>query len=593
MNRYILIILLFLTIDLSAQSLKVAENYMDQGEIEKARALYEKLHEKNPGSRKITLSYVDALIQLEDLQKAENTLKAYVKDRQKPVAMVVLGHVHTLMNEQQQADIWYEKAIKLIEENPYFGFSIGKKFEEYGLLDKAVRTYEKANKIRPSINFKVKLARIYGEKGELEKMFENYINLVLERSNYRSVIKRNFDAYITEDPENEANKVFRNLLIKNIQEEPDVYLNELLAWLYVQEKKYIKAYAQQKAAVMRSKTSYSSLINIGEVAEEEGDLEQARIIYDKIIQGSVAKRPKIEAATALMQLKIKQADDEELAELEKDFEDLLNKFGRGKDTEKLQLDFARFLAFKLEKTDKAENMVNALLDKNLYRFSEGKAKLLLADILVLEEKFNQALIYYTQVEKMLPNNPLGQKAKFKVAKTSYYKGDFDWAVTQLDVLKKATSQLIANDALELALHIKDNGLRDSTQTALKKVAQADLMLFQNKTASAEKQLAAVISEFPDHDIIDEAHYRLAQIYQQQGDHQQALDAYKVIINNYPDSILIDNAYFQVAELLQYQLGKKQEAKDHYGKILFDHQDSIFYVEAQKEFRKLRGDQQIN
>lgn len=593
MNRYILIIVLFLTIDLSSQSLKVAENYMDQGEIEKARALYEKLHEKKPGSRKITLSYVEVLIQLEELQKAEKTLKAYVSDRQKPVAMVVLGHVHTLKNEKEQADIWYEKAIKLIEENPYFGFSIGKKFEEYGLLDKAIRTYEKANKIRPSINFKVKLARIYGEKGDLEKMFENYINLVVVRVNYRSVIKRNFDAYITEDPENEANKVFKNLLIKKIQEEPDVYLNELLAWLYVQEKKYIKAYAQQKAVVMRSKTAYSSLINIGEVAEKEAYHDKARAIYEKVIDESRTKRPKIEAATALMQLKIKQADDEQLAALEKDFEGYLNKFGKGKNTEKLQLDFARFLAFKLEKIDRAKNMINALLDKNLYRFSEGKAKLLLADILVLEEKFNQALIYYTQVEKMLPNNPLGQKAKFKVAKTSYYKGDFDWAVTQLDVLKKATSQLIANDALELALHIKDNGLRDSTQTALKKVAQADLMLFQNKMVSAEKKLAETISEFPDHDIIDEVHFRLAQIYQQQGNYQKAFDAYKVIIDNYPDSILIDNAYFQVAELLQYQLNNKQEAQDYYGKILFDHQDSIFYVDAQKEFRKLRGGQQIN
>jgi tetratricopeptide (TPR) repeat protein len=593
MDRFILIIVLFLTIDLSAQSLKVAENYMDQGEIEKARALYAKLYEKNPASRKIALSYVDALIQLEDLQKSEKTLKVYVKDRQKPVAMVVLGHVHTLKNESQQADIWYEKAIKLIEENPYFGFSIGKKFEEYGLLDKAARTYEKANTIRPSINFKVKLARIYGEQGKLEKMFENYINLVVERVNYRSVIKRNFDAYITDNPENEANKVFKNLLIKNIQEQPEVYLNELLAWLYVQEKKYIKAYAQQKAVVMRSKTSYSSLINIGEVAEKEGNIDQAGIIYNKIIQGSVAKRPKIDAATALMQLRIKLADNEELAELEEDFEDYLNKFGKGKDTESLQLDFARFLAFKMENTDKSKAIINALLDKNLYRFSEGKAKLLLADILVLEEKFNQALIYYTQVEKMLPNNPLGQKAKFKVAKTSYYKGDFDWAVTQLDVLKKATSQLIANDALELALHIKDNGLRDSTQTALKNVAQADLKLFQNKTISAKKQLAKVISAFPDHDIIDEAHFRLAQIHQQQGNYQQAFDAYKVIIDNYPDSILIDNAYFQVSEILQYQLNNKQEAKDYYGKILFDHQDSIFYVEAQKEFRKLRGDQQIN
>ncbi|MDR9447929.1 MAG: tetratricopeptide repeat protein [Psychroflexus sp.] len=593
MKRYILIICCFLSFSAVGQNLQVAENYMEQGEIKKAKAVYEKLYEQNPKDKRHALGLAQSQLELKDYENAQQTLQSYLKDRQQPDVMVVLGHVYTVQGEDQKADVWYKKAISKIEERPYFAFTIGKKFEEYGLLNQAIRTYEKGNALRPSINFKIKLARIYGEKGNLEKMFANYIDLITERENYYNVIRRNFDGYITENPDNEANQIFRKLLIKNIQKAPHIMLNKMLSWLYIQEKQYLKAFAQQKAIVMRTDSSYQSMIYIGEVAAEEGFTDQAKQIYKSIIKQAKTKGAKIEATTALMQLNVRQADQQDYASLEEDYENYLNQFGRGKDTENLQLDFARFLAFKLENIDKSKAMINALLDKNLYRFSEGNAKLLLADILVLEEKFNQALIYYTKVEKMLPNNPLGQKAKFKVARTSYYKGDFDWAVTQLDVLKKATSQLIANDALELALHIKDNGLRDSTQTALKKVAQADLMLFQNKKVSAEKQLSAVIAEFPNHDIIDEVHFRLAQIYQQQGKHQQALDAYKVIINNYPDSILIDNAYFQVAELLQYQLNNKQEAKDYYGKILFDHQDSIFYVEAQKEFRKLRGDQQIN
>jgi outer membrane protein assembly factor BamD (BamD/ComL family) len=66
--------------------------------------------------------------------------------------------------------------------------------------------------------------------------------------------------------------------------------------------------------------------------------------------------------------------------------------------------------------------------------------------LVFDEKFNQALIYYSQIQNKIKNDPIAQEARFKVARTSYFKGDFAWAQTQLDILKKSTSQLIANDA---------------------------------------------------------------------------------------------------------------------------------------------------
>ena len=593
MQKLFLTISFLLFLATYGQNAKVAENYMDQGEIEKAKATYEKLYERKPNNSKIAVGLAKAYLELEEYEPAQKTLTRYLQKRNQPAVMITLAHIYTVEGKDEQAEIWYDKAIQLIDKNPYYAFSIGKKLEEYGKLDKAIKAYEKGNEIRPSINFKVKLARIYGEKGNLQKMFSNYIDLILERANYYGVIKRNFEGYIVENPMNEANRVFRKLLIKNIQQEPKVILNEMLSWLYIQEKQYIKAFAQQKAVTMRSDASFQSLINIGKIAEEEGYEQDALKIYKKIIDDKVAQRGKIEATTALMKLKVKTAEPTEFAEIKADYNKYLNKFGRNPDTDKMQQDYARFLAFQLDKIDEAKQIISDLLDKNLYRFSKGSAKILLADILVLEESFNQALIYYTQVEKLLPNNKLGQKAKFKVAKTSYYKGDFKWAVTQLDVLKKATSQLIANDALELALHIKDNGLRDSTQTALQQVAQADLRLFQKRVVSAEKQLAETLEEFPDHDIIDEVHFRLAEIYQQQGKYEQAIDALKKIFNNFPNSILIDNAYFKLAEILQYELDQKQEAQDYYGKILFDHQDSIFYVEAQQQYRKLRGDQEIN
>ena len=74
------------------------------------------------------------------------------------------------------------------------------------------------------------------------------------------------------------------------------------------------------------------------------------------------------------------------------------------------------------------------LKLNISEFQEAKVKLLLADILVLQEKFNEALIFYSQIQMSLKNSTISQEARFKVAKTSYYKGDFEWAESQLKIL---------------------------------------------------------------------------------------------------------------------------------------------------------------
>ena len=80
----------------------------------------------------------------------------------------------------------------------------------------------------------------------------------------------------------------------------------------------------------------------------------------------------------------------------------------------------------------------------------------------------------------------------KMAKTSYYKQDFDWALQQVKVLKQSSSLLIANDAIELFLLISDNSVEDSTRVALKAFSKADLLTFQKKNDLALEQFIQIL-----------------------------------------------------------------------------------------------------
>jgi tetratricopeptide (TPR) repeat protein len=208
---------------------------------------------------------------------------------------------------------------------------------------------------------------------------------------------------------------------------------------------------------------------------------------------------------------------------------------------------------------------------------------------VVQNKFNQALVYYTQIQMAVKNSALAQQARFKVAKTSFYKGDFDWAETQLKVLKSSASQLTANDALELQLLITDHTGIDSLNSALKQYAKADLLSLQNKPKEAIKLLDSVLKDYKSDPIIDQVLLFQAHLYESQKQYMNAASNYSKIIKDYKEEILVDDAYFYLAELYRTHLEDLEKAQFNYESIIFNHEDSIHFVEARYQYRLLRGD----
>lgn len=587
---FILIFLVGLTSGFS-QNPALAQNYFDQGEYEKALSIYRQLYEKNPNNINYLQKMVASHQELGDYEMATKLLMQKVmRSSRHPDLFVELGYSFQLQGNSEAANENYIKAISLVNENPFYAHSVGEAFLRHNLLDQAAQTYETAIQISPNANFTIQLARIYGEQGKTEEMFANYLKLIEENPGLFHTVNRFLGQYITEDPENEANQIFRKLLLKKLQENPDVLYNQMLSWLFTQQKDFKNAFVQEKAISMRSEGDLRRIFDLAYVARSAEEYETAKDILNYLIQNSHTDEDKLNAYFILLEMRTKTARKEEYQEVQTAFEDLFALYGKGQKTMYIQIVYADFLAFKLEKIEEAKSILNGFLSQKTGLFPEAKAKMKLADILVLDEKFNQALIYYSQVQKLVKNDILAQEARFKVAQTSYYKGDFDWALTQLDVLKSSTSQLIANDAMELSLLIKDNSLEDSTRTALKSFAKADLYIFQKKNTQALQVLNEILEKHKGESIIDEALFRKGQLLEEMGKYEEAELAYQKIISSYNTDIFADNAYFALGELYRLYLDQPEKAQENYEQIIFNHQDSIYFVEARKNFRQLRGDE---
>jgi len=575
---------------LNAQSEQLAKNFFDQGEYEKALKVYQKLYEENPANPIYFNGVVSANQQMENFEEAEKMLLDRLnRSANNPSILIELGHNYELQNDEEKAKQFYDEALQAIESRPNYAYSIARGFEQYNLLDYAAEAYEWAMEKTTDRNYNLQLARIYGEQGKIEEMFSNYLDLIEDNMKFYGIANREFNRYISEDSQSEANMVFRKLLLKRLQEDPQLLYNEMLSWLFIQQKDFDKAFAQERAIFKRGENSLQGILNLAILSKEAEEYEIAEEIIAYAIEESPSRTFNLQARHFLLKIQLETAKTEEYSTVKENFKSLLEEYSYAPETLDIQVDYANFMAFNLDQKEQAIELLKGLAQVTPDKFSLAKVKMAMADILVIQEKFNEALIYYSQIQNLVKNDVISQNARFKVAKTSYYKGDFKWAKTQLDILKSSTSQLIANDAMELSLLISDNSLEDSTQTALKKFAHADLLTFQKKNSEAIQALDSILINHKGEKIEDEALLSQAKLYEKEEDFKSAEKNYQIIIHTFNQDILADNAHYFLAELYANQLQDPEKAKSLYEQIIFNFADSIYFVEARKKFRMLRGD----
>lgn len=592
MKKLFLYSTLFFSLVCFSQNEQLAQYYFDKGDFEKAKISFEELLKTAPQNTNYFEKTIACYQQLQQFDLAEKTIQERFEKYKQASLLVELGYNFQLQKKDDSAKKYYDEAITRIKKNPNEIFSISKSFEKKVLLDYALQSYLMAVQLVPTFNFNYQMALLYGQLGNTEKMISTFLNEAYQNPQNSFQIQNQLARFMVEDGDETFNETLRKELILRTQKSQDIFWNDYLSWFYVQQKELGKAFIQQKAIYKRNSETLSGILSLGNLAIEEGESDIAKEIFDFIILNTKDVELIIQAQTYIMQLKIDKAQEIDFATIHSELVNLLKEYDVSPMTIDLQLMQAHFLAFNMKKIPEAKALVKNALDLQLPPYELAKVKMELADILLLEEKYNQALLYYTQIEENLKNDVLAHEASLKAAKTSYFQGDFVWALKQFSALKSASTQLIANDALEYFLLINDNTVADSTQTALKQFAKGDYLLYQKRNPEAIAQFQFILKSFKGQDIEAVTQLRLGKIYEKQGEYNLALNQYQNSIDHHTDGIYIDEALFFLAEIYNNKLQQPEKAKPLYEQLIFNHQDSIYFVEARKEYRKLRGDKNL-
>jgi tetratricopeptide (TPR) repeat protein len=577
----------------SAQNEQLAQYYYDKGDFEKAKISYEQLLNASPSNTQYFLRTIECYQQLQQFANAEKAILERYNRYKQGVFLVEMGYNFQLQKNESKAKSYYDQAIEKIKTNPNDVYGIANSFEKKVLLEYALKAYQTAMTIQPNYNFNFQIGMLYGQLGKTDLMIDLLLTESFKNPQNTNLIQAQLSRFMNGENDSTAFKdAMRKILILKTQQNQDVFWNHYLSWFYVQQKEFGKAFIQEKAIYKREPESLTSILNLSQFALNEDDTDTASEILNFILLNTRDQDLLIRTNASLMQIKIDKASEIEYPAISAELEHLLATYGISPFTLSLQIIQAHFLAFNLKKTEEGKAVIKKTLELNLNEYQKADAKMELGDILLLEEKFNQALIYYSQIQLDLKNDVMSHEASLKAAKTSYFKTDFEWALKQFKELKSANTQLIANDALEYFLLINDNTVADSTQTALKQFAKGDFLLYQNKKPEAIVQFQNILKSFKGQEIEAVTMLRLGKIYESLKDYNSALSQYQQVIDNHSDGIYVDEALFFSAEIYNDELKDTEKAKPLYEKVIFNHQDSIYFVDARKKYRELRGDKNL-
>ena len=591
MKQKVILLLFFLSsFWVSAQNEQLAFNYIEAGEYEKAATILEELYAKN--KQVYADKLLDCYQQLQWYDKALQLINELKLKYNNPILLVDEGYVYQLQKKQFEADQKYEEALNEIDKNANYAYNLGSVFERKVLLEWALKAYEKGQKINPNLNFDYQTALLQGQLGKLDLMLEKLLDYGYKNQENTPLVQNQLSRFLMDDADGSFAKEIKKGLLVKTQQSQDVYWNQFLSWYFVQHKEYGKAFVQEKAVYKRNPDSFYTIVTLARMAIEEKQNEDAKTILTFVLENTQDQDLQIQAHHFLLSMDMEAAATNEYVALDLKAQELLKKFGITPFSLELQLLTAHFEAFYLKQPDRAITLLKNTLLLPLNVREQSKVKMALGDIMVFDEKFNQAILYFAQVEDNLKNDVLAHEASLKLAKANFYKKDFEWTLQQVKNLKQSPSLLIANDAVELFLLIQDNSAEDSLRVALQAYAKADFQLYQKKNEDALQSFLTVLEKHKDESIEESTLFKIAKIYEDKKEYTNALRYYDILLEQHKEGIYIDEALFFAAEIYRKYLIDHEKAKRLYEKMVLEHPDSLYFTESRTHYRTLRGDPTI-
>lgn len=577
---------------------QLASYYYQNKEYDKAIELYEPLYAQTQNVFYYQMLY-QSYLELERYKDAESLVEKRMKRHYDDLTLMVdLGMVQKRRGDNRKSEKTFNAAIDKIGINSRQTTNLAEAFAKIGRNDLAVQTYLTARqRANDRFLFVMELAALYEKSGDYEKMTSEYFNLLDNNNGFMPSVQIALQRALNETSSDELAEGLRKTIMSRIHQQPDnrCYL-EMMIWFSLQQQDFEFALTQAKSIDARFPDQGTpQVLRVAQIAENNESYVVAEEAYRHLAAKGKDSRHYYDGKIGMLRVKFARINKNhaispaDLQSIEAEYESTLAELGKNANTITLMRNYAYLLAYHDNKLQAAADLLYDIIEMpRLPKQTLGEVKLELGDLLLFAGEIWDASLLYSQVEKANKNDVIGSLAKFKNATLSYYNNDFEWAKSQLDVLRASTSKLIANDAMQLSLLISDNMEEDSTFDMLERYAAADLLMYRNKLDSAWALYDDITHRTLSHSLFDEILMQKAKIRMKQGRYDEADTLLQQIVDHYADDILADDALFMLAELNEQQRHNNERARQCYEKLILDYPTSLYIDRARKGYNRLKN-----
>ena len=587
---------------------RLAQNYEQAGNFEAAEKLYEDLYARD----KSNFVYFDSLrrmyLQLKQYDEAialsQRRLEMNPTDLP---TQLTLASTYYKANREKDAYAEWDRAIATGPANPNVYRAVAQSMLENRLLDKTAELYRKGRVACKDPNlFTMDLAQLLATTMDYAGASTEFLSWLKQNPLQLSFVQGRMSTYTSKE---EGRTAALEAVKKELRNEDDPKLYELLGWIYLEGKDYTNASEAYRKLDRLTNAQGGQIYAFAEQAFKAKAFAVAAKAYQEAIDVPVgpAKMPYAKYGYAMSlkeqsgladtlggaivagQIPATESQPQYTGAIAY-FREIIKEYPRSEFSAKSYYQIGMIQYEKFFDLDGAiaslQNVEQELPGLNTIHYDVA---LKMGAVLTAKGDTAKAAAQFRFVAGV-PNATPDQhdEASFRLAELEYYGGKFQDAIKRLSDISLNLKADYANDALQLLSFLQEN--KTTGEAALLQFAQADFLARQRRNTEAIPIFLSVIERYPQALLVDDALMKVASLQTQARLFEDAIKSYERLLTQFKESsIALDKAQFNIAGIYQFALNDKPKAIAAYEKVLTDFPQSLLADTARKRIRELRGD----
>ena len=606
MYKQILVLLLIFGSALWAQTdlaqqqrYMLGQGYLQAGQLEKAKSIYEDLNKQHPENFQYFEALNNVYLQLKDyqgsLQIIQNRMNATSPDAN---LYGMLGSTYYLMGNTQQAYKTWDEGLQKLPADPMKYRIIANYILDRRDFDKAIEVFKKGEEESNDPVFAYQLADLYSLTMNFTDAAEEYISILNKTPQQVSNVQNKIFNYI-----NKPDALKKTIEVFEDNKGDNKSINYLLARLYVENKSYNKAFEIYLDLDKQNNRQGADLIQLAELIYSEGDYKTASEFYNEIID-QYKNSPLLARAKLGLAKTLEAEAEQNIGESWKPY----HNFGNvSNDKINSIVDAYNQIINQYPNSDVAVESLFRLGELKFYNQGDlNSAKEYFANIIknspvspftpeaeeetgkieMIQGNLDEAAKHFQNVvnRRNLPDEQKNS-SKYMLARIDFYKGNFKEAKSQLVQILNNLSDNYANDAIELSL-LLNTTMNDSSE--LVRYSQAEFLADQKKFDEAAEKYNLVAQNQKAFMLKNIAELREAEMELAAGNNSKSIEMLEKITGEESKNIYADKALYLLGKIYEFGLNDQPKAIEKYEELLAKFPDSLYLDDARDEIIKLRN-----